>query len=228
MDIKQRLSLLLKISKVIPFDDTSKFIFVSDIHMGVGDTADNFKKLYKKFYETIKIFISNGYKLVLSGDIYELWENKNLEEIRNTYLDIFLLLDQLRAEGKLYEITGNHDLELGFRHAYVLDNGKEKILVCHGYQGELFVDNMWTIDRFLVRYLWRFLETCGVPDISRRAKHSKQEKLLREWAQENTKIICGHTHRPAGDGNYWNMGSWCHGDGSAVLLSEGKLSLLIL
>ena len=76
----------------------------------------------------------------------------------------------------------------------------EKILVVHGHQVDFWNNEVWKINRFLVRYIWRFLNgIAGFKDPTRSAKsktkRSRIDIRLQSWARDNcTMLLCGHTH----------------------------------
>lgn len=111
--------------------------------------------------------------------------------------------------------------DLPFYEALVLhheETGRE-MLLAHGHQGDWFNDSLWPLARFLVRYVWRPLETFLVSDPTSAAKNYKKrdsvERRLSDWAQEQHQmLVAGHTHRPVfpapDEAPYWNTGSCIH------------------
>lgn len=95
----------------------------------------------------------------------------------------------------------------------------QRLFLVHGHQGSLLNDTLWPLARFLVRYLWRPLETVGftAPVGAGRSNKTKDriEKNLAKFAeQKGVFLIAGHTHRPVfshpGEGLYFNDGSCVH------------------
>lgn len=92
--------------------------------------------------------------------------------------------------------------------------GKD-IYLTHGHQADALNSTFWPLARFLVRYLWKLLESLGVPDPTSAAKNNtkkkKTEERLSAWAENNGHIlITGHTHHPmvgTEDSPYFNTGS---------------------
>lgn len=77
---------------------------------------------------------------------------------------------------------------------------EEKFLVTHGNQVDIPNNELWVINRFLVRYFWKFLNgIAGFRDPTTSAKsktkRSREDIKLQSWAIDNGKmILCGHTH----------------------------------
>ena len=50
---------------------------VSDLHMGDGSASDNFAPIKSRFEEFLDMVEKDeGYKLVLAGDIFEIWQSR--------------------------------------------------------------------------------------------------------------------------------------------------------
>jgi UDP-2,3-diacylglucosamine pyrophosphatase LpxH len=114
---------------------------------------------------------------------------------------------------------------------------KEDIIAFHGHQVDFINCDMWKSSRFLVRYIWRFMEGVAgfkspISPASNYDKGTKIDHILGNLARSEKKvIICGHTHNdifPEPDeGIYFNDG--CCVFPSAVTcieLTEGKISLI--
>ncbi|MDR3644806.1 MAG: serine/threonine protein phosphatase, partial [Clostridia bacterium] len=111
-----------------------------------------------------------------------------------------------------------------------------KILMLHGHQADFFNDSLWWLSRFLVRYLWKPLESIGINDPTSASKnHQKEDSVERElieWVKkENVMLIAGHTHRQVfsevGEPAYFNDGSCVHPYGiTAIEISDGMIMLV--
>lgn len=121
---------------------------------------------------------------------------------------------------------------LRFQHK----NTGQELFVVHGHQGDLLNDQLAFFSRFMIRYFWRFMHLLGVkyaasPSKNRTKRH-KVEKNYTKWnAQNNTIIICGHTHRPKfpdpGEPAYFNTGCGMHPRGiTCIELIYGKLIMV--
>ncbi len=94
---------------------------------------------------------------------------------------------------------------------------RREIYLTHGHQADFFNSVLWRTSRFLVRYVWKPLESAGFLDPTSAAKNNtkkkKVERILSDWADRNSCVlITGHTHRPMLDGSvsYCNTGSCVH------------------
>lgn len=114
---------------------------------------------------------------------------------------------------------------------------KKDIIAFHGHQVDLINCDLWKESRFLVRYVWRFMEGIAgfkspTSPASNYNKGSKIDKILEKLARKERKIIiCGHTHNdifPEPDeGLYFNDG--CCVFPSAVTcieITNGQISLV--
>lgn len=255
-----KLDKLYSVSPVLPFDNSSRIVIMSDCHRGQGNGADNFLPNSMIFQGALEYYWQNGYTYIELGDGDELWENRCIGVILRTYSHIFRLLARFQKENRLFLIYGNHDIvkrrksfaraacdlyacdaseeaENIFRHAgipesLILENrdSLQRLFLVHGHQGSLLNDELWHLGRFLVRYLWRPLETIGftAPTGAGRSRRlmEKIEKQLCSYAASTGRIlIAGHTHRPVfarpGDCPYFNDGSCVHPQCITALEIEG-------
>jgi predicted phosphodiesterase len=217
----------------------NKIIIMSDCHRGTNDHTDNFHSNRHIYKFAINRYYERGYTYIELGDGDELWENKKQNFIFGEYSDIFLILNKFHEKNRLFMIYGNHDMvkkyskwmEKNYSRLYdeekenyinVFSNlqayesmiltGPRDIYLIHGHQAEIFNSTFWRITRFIVRYIWRTLESIGVKSptnlAEKRIKKSITEKFYMKWAKENEKIlICGHTHIPRFELDYYNTGS---------------------
>lgn len=188
MSTFSRLTKIFNTSKEISFDDTSKFILMSDCHRGDNSWSDNFAHNQNLMFTALNYYYDNDFTYIEIGDGDELWENRDFSEIRKAHSPIFWLMHKFHVENRLYMILGNHDnvkknrnyLEKNLYFYY--DDRKDtneplfeniqineglilkykdtenKIFIVHGHQGDLLNDYFWKLARFLVRYIWKPLE----------------------------------------------------------------------
>jgi UDP-2,3-diacylglucosamine pyrophosphatase LpxH len=248
------------------FDDRSRIVLMSDCHRGNGSHADNYMRNQNICAVALEHYFSERFTYVEIGDGDELWENEDIGEIIDAHKDAFWLLSRFYAENRLYMIFGNHDMvKRGERYAaehlasflddrlqkrvplfpgirmhegLVLrhqETGKELFLV-HGHQADYFNEALWKLARFLVRYLWRPLETLGVNDPTSAAKNYRKgkavEDVLTGWVRQRDMIlVAGHTHRPAfpdtNEPRYFNTGSCVHPRcATAIEITDGRITLV--
>lgn len=266
MNTLGRISRIFETAKEIPFDDSSRFILMSDVHRGDGSWADDFSRNQNLYFAALTHYYQENYTYIEIGDGDELWKNIKLPDIINIHSDVFELLLKFFNDKRLYFIFGNHDMvkrndkfvrrnlyqyldsqnnevvplfeNITLHEGLVLKHQltNQKILLIHGHQVDFLNYDLWKIARFLVRYLWRPLESFGVNDPTSTAKnyHKKAdiENKLIEWvSQENHMLISGHTHRPmfpeVGDPPYFNDGSSVHPHSiTGIEITEGAIILV--
>jgi UDP-2,3-diacylglucosamine pyrophosphatase LpxH len=249
MNTLKRISQVLESAEEIPFDKYSRIVLMSDCHRGIGNWIDNFSKNQNLYFAALTHYYNEEFTYIEIGDGDELWENDSLAEIINVHSDVFWILSKFFNKDRLYLIFGNHDIvkkdsdfvkknlyqyydENKKTHISLFKNIKiheglvlrhkitqEKIFIIHGHQADYINDKMWPLSRFLVRYLWKPLESLGINDPTSTAKNYKKkdavEKKLTEWAKrEKNILIAGHTHRPSFpdivEAPYFNDGSCVH------------------
>lgn len=262
--MSKRLNNIYNKSKKIKINNNDKIVIMSDCHRGNGNNYDNFVKNKNIFHAALKYYFINNFTYIELGDGDEMWEVKNYNDIIDEHLDTFKLLKKFNKKNHLYMIYGNHDkcksnekiLKKYFYKYYDKTSKKEEnllndlktyeslvlnykdydIFLIHGHQVDLLNNSFWKLSRFLVRYVWRFLEHIGIKDPTSAAKNylvsNKIEKKLKNWSVKNNKIlITGHTHRPifpkVGQGLYFNDGSCIHPNGITCLeIENGRITLV--
>ena len=266
MSTAKRLTTVYKKSKVIPFDNNSKIIFFSDCHRGNGSWADNFISNKNLFNHALNYYYDRGFTYIEVGDGDELWENRSMAEIIQSHEDTFRIMHKFHLDNRLYMIYGNHDAAKSgpkYRRSrfyrYYSYRDKEyvnlfenpevheglvlkhtptnkDILVVHGHQGDLINDRLWRLARFLVRYVWKPLETIGIKNPTSPARnHTRKgtiERNIINWVKSNQRmVIAGHTHRPMfprdGDAPYFNAGCCVHPNFiTGIEIQEGEIALI--
>lgn len=266
MGALKNISKVFKSSKQIFFDDSSKIILMSDCHRGDGSWADDFFRNQSLYAAALTHYYNEKYTYIEIGDGDELWENNKLSDIMHIHSNIFWLLSKFFSKGRLYFIYGNHDMvkqnskyvknnlyeyfdEREKKYIPLFENIKlheglvlkhrftdDKIFLIHGHQVDFLNDEMWKFSRFLVRNLWKPLESFGVNDPTSTAKNYEKkeavEKKLTEWVKREKHIlIAGHTHRPmfpeVGEVPYFNDGSCVHPRCiTGIEISDGNIILV--
>lgn len=201
MSVARRLSKVLQTSKVLPFDESSRIVIMSDVHRGNGSWGDNFLGNQNLFFAALYYYYENGYTYIELGDGDELWENRTIEDIILAHSDAFWLMSLFYKDHRLYMLYGNHDIVkrdpkysqtrcnsfyCDSMNSYIAlfpgieiteglilryKNTKHQILLTHGHQGDFINDTMWRVTRFLVRYIWRPLELVGIKDPTSTSKN---------------------------------------------------------
>ncbi|WP_027399284.1 metallophosphoesterase family protein [Anaerovorax odorimutans] len=201
MKTSSRLDKVFKQAFPVPFDDTSKFVFVSDVHRGDNSLSDEFGRNRHIYYHALNHYYQNGFTYIEVGDGDELLEHQKYEHIRNSHIFTFDMLKKFYNSGRMYMLFGNHNIQLkdptyvknnlyrvyddfnevyedlfpniSVHEALILTHRKTKqeIFVVHGHQGDLFNDQLWGVSYFLIRYVWRFLHIAGVKYAASPAKN---------------------------------------------------------
>ena len=176
---------------VLPFDDSSKLIMMSDCHRGDGGWNDNFSNNQNSFYAALNHYYKYNFTYIELGDGDELWENRNISNIISAHSDVFSLMSQFYKNDRLHMLYGNHDIVkkscayCANKYSSFYDEDEQKkvplfpdidihesiilkytpsnheIFLTHGHQGDLLNDTFWQLARFLVRHVWRPLELIG-------------------------------------------------------------------
>ena len=105
------LSKLYKNAKVVPYNNQSKFVIMSDCHRGVGNASDNFLKNQHLFFAALSDYYKKGFTYIELGDGDELWENRSMEKIIEIHSNSLWLMSKFYRENRLYMIYGNHDIQ---------------------------------------------------------------------------------------------------------------------
>ena len=188
--VRQRLLEAYASAKILPFDDNSRFIILSDCHRGQGNSSDNYLPNQEIYCGALEYYYRNGFTYIELGDGDELWENRRQRPIIQTHTRAFELLSRFYQADRLYMLYGNHDI-VKRRGSYVTQCGSyycdkdrcekplfpnleiseslvlvhrvtgQRLLLVHGHQGSLLNDALWPLARFLVRYVWGPLELVG-------------------------------------------------------------------
>lgn len=180
-----------------------KVIIISDLHLGLKDGADQFKQCEATLLQGLKIYANKGYELIILGDCFELWEQKNIYEIIKGYNHLFNFIKNNYLN--YYIIAGNHDkkiLKCDIAKTILTKNIYQSIkcnniLITHGHKGEVEIP----FARHFVKWLG-FLQNkdyFNSRNLPRRANSFSTKHCDNLWkAQQELGInlICGHTHNP--------------------------------
>ena len=194
------------INQAYSLKDPSKYVIFSDLHLGNGGFKDDFKKNGDLFTKILReYYLKKDYTLILNGDIEELQKFK-LNEIMNTWTEIYSLLDRFAEKNKLYKTVGNHDYSLNdhlstypypIYDSLKINSHDQDIYIFHGHQASHFFSRYNHISGFLLRYMAKPL---GIKNLSISHNSRKKfltEKRIYEFASKNKIVtIIGHTHRP--------------------------------
>ncbi|MEO9512496.1 MAG: metallophosphoesterase [Flavobacteriaceae bacterium] len=204
MSSNSRLDRAYKNAKIIPFDDSDKFILFSDCHRGDNSFADDFANNRNIYFHALNHYYREGFQYCELGDGDELWENISFEAIFEAHKNVFQLLRQFHLENRLHMIWGNHDMVyrdkayvdkhlssyfepiddsdkalfegITYHEAIVLKHKErgQELFCTHGHQADWWNYVCWRIGRFLVRILWKPLQVVGIADPTSPAKNYKE------------------------------------------------------
>lgn len=257
---RRRLSRVYNESETIPFDKSSKFVIMSDCHRGQASTGDNFLPNKVLHRAALEHYYKNGFVYIELGDGDELWENRKIQPIISANSDIFKLMSKFYEKNRMYMLYGNHDIvkkrsrsgkcfyysdggeckffpRMNIAEGLILENqdSGRQIFLVHGHQGSFLNDTLWPVARFLVRYVWRPLETIGftapIAPAEPKKKDAIEKKLSAFANSQNLMLITGHTHRisfpDVGKSLYFNDGCCVHPYRiTGIEIENGKIALV--
>lgn len=204
MSSQFRLDRAYKNAKIIPFNDSSKFVLFSDCHRGDNSFADDFANNRNIYFHALKYYYNEGFTYCELGDGDELWENLSFETIFRAHKNVYELLQLFYQKNRLEMIWGNHDMvyrdpkyvqknlssyldhktgkevplfpNIKYHEAIVLkhQDTEQEIFLLHGHQADFMNYIGWRINRFLVRILWKPLQVVGIADPTSPAKNYKE------------------------------------------------------
>lgn len=211
MKTMQRLNGAYRDATVVEFDDSSKFVWLSDSHRGDGSMTDEFIKNKNIFVTAVRHYYDEGFTLIEAGDSDELWEYSARHIIKANGI-VFSEIKKFHDEGRLYRMFGNHDFDMAdpefvranyeqapnpvtgevepflpglVVHEAILLRHKEsgrELLTVHGHQGDFSNDQNWRFTRFTFRLFWRRMHMLGIKSPSSPIQNSfKRHKVERNY-----------------------------------------------
>jgi len=208
----------------LDFDQGDKLVIFSDCHRGVGDDADDFQACEASYLAALKHFAKAGHRVLLLGDIEELWEvgRSSWKKIFQRYPAIYALEKELNEQGRLVRMFGNHDYYWRKNHA-LLDavlgpvTMVESVLVdvrlggaslgglflLHGHQGDFWSEDMTDLSEKVVREVWATIQratdvrsTTWEGDVFDLRGH-RDRSVYYDWAVTRDRVVTvtGHTHK---------------------------------
>lgn len=208
MQTRSRLDEVFKKAFPVPFDDTSKFVFFSDVHRGDDSLSDEFGRNRHIYFHALNYYYQNDFTYVEVGDGDEMWEHPTYSHIRSAHISVFDMLKNFHKSNRMLMLFGNHNMQLkdpsyvqaNLYHIYdeyteededlfpnltvhealILKhrNTGQEIFVVHGHQGDLFNDHLWKISFFIIRYFWRFMHIIGVKYAASPAKNRSKRHKI--------------------------------------------------
>lgn len=185
-----RLEKVYEKARVLKFSDCARLVFMSDCHRGVGNGNDNFEQNQNLCFAALQYYYTNGFTYFELGDGEELWENRSLAKIIESYGNVYWLMREFYRKNRLYMIYGNHDYVkhrqkyvkknyayfynecrnsreelfpgLEVREAYRVQTAGSELFLLHGHQCDLWNDYLHVFTKWMVRYVWGPLEMVGL------------------------------------------------------------------
>ena len=195
-----------------------KYAIISDTHMGDGGEADDFHLNEPALMSALSHYLSEGYTLILLGDVEEFWQF-DLDAIKRKYNGSIYAKIREFGEDRVYRIFGNHDYEWGGFQDPIKQNskklgladealkmkdklGKVSILLVHGHQGSIDSDKFSWFSRFFVRIFRgvepfaKFAGLYGHGAATKSPVAGDFERTYYSWGKDRkVLVICGHSHR---------------------------------
>ena len=195
------------------------WIIFSDQHKGAGDGADEFRHCKATYMSALRHYNAQHFRLVLLGDVEELWEN-SVREVITTYRDV-LEAEAAFGADRYVRVWGNHDdrwmeeflvaLDLrlyapGRRLRRVFEgvrisvrDGEKKIgtlFMTHGHQGTLGSDRFKFFSRWALQF-YRFMQNrfgvtwFGGVDLPSEddSLRGEHDLIMYNWAERQEKMM---------------------------------------
>jgi len=113
MNYNKRIDAAFKNALKITYNDSSKFVFMSDCHRGDGSYADNFTPNENYYVAALKYYYNANFTYIELGDGDDLWETSKIKNILSQQYHVFELLNNFYKTNRFYMLHGNHDVEKG-------------------------------------------------------------------------------------------------------------------
>lgn len=191
------------------------------------DIAYNYKDIFmilNKFFDKDRLYLVYGnHDIVKSNPEFIKKQEKLFEEAGNGFgREMIYLYSNINFyEGVILRYKPSND----------------DIVAFHGHQVDIINCDMWRLSRFLVRYVWRFMEGVAgfkapTSPANNYDKGTKIDEVLEKLAKEEKKVlICGHTHNDIFpepyEGLYFNDGCCVFPSSiTCIELTNGEISLV--
>jgi UDP-2,3-diacylglucosamine pyrophosphatase LpxH len=204
---------------------SGRVVLFSDLHRGAGTASDDFRQNERAYNTALSYYWSMGHKLILLGDIEELWQGKP-SAIFASYPRTYELEAKFHQEGRYLRVWGNHDdlwrqehkvqqllqpvygePELRVPEAVLMDVVEGETVVgtlvlTHGHHGDAKASRWAWFSRRFVRYVWSFLQrlthaALNMPVTDWELRH-RLNRAMYLWIRRHPGLVLftGHTHAP--------------------------------
>lgn len=111
MSVASRLTQVWNSAPVLVIHDQSRIVLFSDCHRGDGGASDDFARNEATYLHALSVYDQKRFTYIELGDGDELWENSNFSAVAHAHPKVFAQLHRFYADGRLYMLYGNHDIE---------------------------------------------------------------------------------------------------------------------
>jgi len=178
-------------------------LILSDLHIGDPRTGAIGTKIAKMLSER------EFDRLILNGDIFDLWLEDNVFKLQQYVLSKKLL--ELAHTKQVYWLYGNHDHDtkkmarllpdVAIANQIDLVDAEQKICVVHGHQVYPFKNQAW-YTRWLTKINIWFCKTFDI-DLQKKGQKTccyqstvrkRRKEIIEEFGKGFNTVISGHTH----------------------------------
>jgi len=204
--IEATLQRLFDSSPTLTLDAASRFVVLSDFHLGDGSSRDDFLPNGELLQDVLRrYYLPGGYSLILNGDIEEL-QRFPLRAVLARWQPIYGLLNEFAEASAVYRIVGNHDAALWHSNdgvpgpllsAMRLSFGADTIFIFHGHQATIFFERFNEISGFFLRHVANRLNIRNIAVHYESTKKYRTEHRVYAFSSARKIVsVIGHTHRP--------------------------------
>ncbi len=189
----------------VPLDSGDRIVIFSDLHLGNGKGADDFRTNGPIFTQVLSDYYDAGsFTLILNGDIEEL-QRFRFADIRKRWNAVYDVFDRFESDSRLHRLIGNHDLNLRERtdHDFVLKEAMRftyhdnSIFVFHGHQTSIRFERYNKLIGFGLKWFANPLRISNYTVAHDSMKRFRTEEHVYDFASSRKILsIIGHTHRP--------------------------------
>ncbi|MGL4549612.1 MAG: UDP-2,3-diacylglucosamine diphosphatase [Gemmataceae bacterium] len=218
-------------------------VILSDIHLGSGNCQ---ARRVTEFLRRIDDGELPTRRLILNGDVFD---SIDFRRLHKDHWAVLSLLRRLSDHVEIIWLAGNHDgsadvvshlLGVRVEDEYVLESGRERLLVLHGHVFDSFIRSRPLVTA-LADGVYRFLQWLdGSHRFAKMAKHGSKTFLrcadkiadgATDLARRRgcTGAVCGHTHHPVSQPDrpvaYFNSGCWTELPCTYLTVQDGEVTL---
>jgi UDP-2,3-diacylglucosamine pyrophosphatase LpxH len=218
-------------------------VILSDLHLG----SDNCQaKSICEMLERIERDEITTRQLILNGDVFD---SMDFRRLKRSHWKVLSLIRKLSDRLEIIWLCGNHDgsaeiishlLGVEVRDDYILESGKERMLILHGHVFDAFLDNHPILTWFADSIYWmlQFVDRShylakvakkGSKTFLRCAKKIEDRSIAMAKRRNCTIAICGHTHVAAAHTEqpvpYFNSGCWTELPCHYLTVKDGEVKL---